>query len=169
MWVWGGGGLRAGADNEPGSVPPDKLELDDEERRTVALFQKVSPSVVSVTMMVPRGFYGGEQAVSAGSGFVWDAAGHVVTNWHVIRQKFRGQTVQVSFADMTTHTCKIVGEDRDNDIAVLKLEGPVPTGLQPVELGKSGTVCVGQKVCRPNSSSPSRGEESVDGSHIDNT
>jgi S1-C subfamily serine protease len=56
----------------------------------------------------------------------------------------RAQEVRVSFADHTTHACKLVGADPENDVAVLRILS-LPEGLQPVQLGSSKDVVVGQK------------------------
>lgn len=123
--------------------------LDNEERTTVSVFQRASGSVVSVCTKaaiqkrsvdgmpvreaVPKG---------TGTGFIWDSSGHIVTNFHVIRG---ADQVQVTLSDGRGSNAKIVGVAPEFDIAVLKIE--VPTGsLQPLRLGKSHTLLVGQKV-----------------------
>ena len=60
--------------------------LLEHERSLVALFENAAPSVAYITTenLVQRGFFGTGVAQGAGSGFVWDTQGHVVTNFHVI-------------------------------------------------------------------------------------
>ena len=60
-------------------------------------------------------------AADAGSGFVWDSNGYIVTNYHVVRSS---KTVQVALGDQSVWKAQRVGVDPDNDIAVLKVEAP---------------------------------------------
>ncbi|MBN1994444.1 MAG: trypsin-like peptidase domain-containing protein, partial [Anaerolineae bacterium] len=76
----------------------------------------------------------------AGSGFVWDKQGHIVTNNHVIDG---ADKITVTFADETIASAKVVGTDPDSDLAVLKVDLPAAQ-LQPVEMGDSTQVKVGQ-------------------------
>jgi S1-C subfamily serine protease len=121
-------------------------ELLSEERNTIEVFRRVSPSVVFVTntqvrrdffnlnaMRVPRG---------NGSGFVWDRDGHVVTNFHVIQG---GDEFSVTLADGTTHPAKLVGAAPRKDLAVLEIDAP-SSALSPIEAGDSDALVVGQKV-----------------------
>ena len=80
----------------------------------------------------------------AGSGFVWDEQGHIVTNHHVVEDVI-GVTgeVTVTFPDTTQARARVVGSDPYSDLAVLKLEGG-EWDLQPVILGDSEEVRVGQ-------------------------
>ena len=121
-------------------------ELDTEERATIALFERARDSVVFISTRqqvrelfsrnvysVPRG---------QGSGFIWDDAGHVVTNFHVI-QGASGATVRL--ADGRDHPAELVGVSPAHDIAVLRIAvkaKPPP----PVPLGTSDDLRVGQKV-----------------------
>ncbi len=75
-----------------------------------------------------------------GSGFVWSAEGHIVTNHHVIDNADR---VIVYFADGTEAEAEVLGEDPDSDLAVLKVDMPA-SELQPLALGDSDAVEVGQ-------------------------
>src|SRR3954463_5347160 len=78
-----------GAATEPRTVTP-RGSLAEYETATIALFKAASPSVVHVFAAAPQ--RGGlfqlepqESVVQSGSGIIWDAAGHVITNYHVIR------------------------------------------------------------------------------------
>jgi len=107
---------------------------DAEEELFVKLYARVSPSVVHIAVTASSG--GG-----TGSGFVWDDAGHIVTNNHVVENARR---IVVHFADDTTAEAKVVGADADSDLAVIKVD--VPAGLlKPVVLGDSDTLRVGQR------------------------
>lgn len=78
----------------------------------------------------------------AGSGFVLDSDGHILTNYHVIEG---AQSIEVSFSDETALPVKVVGADPRNDIAVLQVENAPPGLLAPVELGQSANLQVGQR------------------------
>lgn len=78
--------------------------------------------------------------VGQGSGFVWDAQGHIVTNNHVVNGADR---VDVMFSDGTIIPATIVGTDPDSDLAVLKLEDSAVQPV-PVSMGDSDAVKVGQ-------------------------
>ncbi len=73
------------------------------------------------------------QAQALGSGFVWDKAGHIVTNNHVVSG---AQKVTVTFADGTIVPATVVGADPDSDLAVIKVDVPADQ-LQPVTVADS--------------------------------
>jgi len=108
----------------------------DEEQLLIALYERVSPSVVyiAVTGNTPGG--GG-----SGSGFVLDKEGHIVTNNHVVEDAAR---ILVRFADGATVEASLVGADADSDLAVIQVDVPADQ-LQPVELGDSAALRVGQR------------------------
>jgi serine protease Do len=76
----------------------------------------------------------------AGSGFVWDKEGDIVTNNHVVAN---ADTITVTFADGTTVPADVVGTDPDSDLAVVKVNVPADQ-LQPVQMTDSSQVKVGQ-------------------------
>ena len=82
---------------------------------------------------VPRG---------TGTGFVWDAEGHIVTNFHVIQG---GSAARVTLADQTTFDAELVGAFADRDLAVLRIKAPRDK-LPPIPLGASRDLVVGQRV-----------------------
>ncbi len=120
----------------------DALGRDIVERRVIEVYKRVSPSVVSITTQVLQRnfFFEVIPAEGAGSGFILDREGHILTNYHVIRG---AQQIEVSFIDETTLPAKLVGADPRNDIAVLQVQAP-PELLTPVELGRSDNLEVGQ-------------------------
>ena len=77
---------------------------------------------------------------SLGSGFVWDKAGHIVTNNHVVDG---ADKIEVTFQDGTIVAAERVGVDPDSDLAVIKVEVPAEQ-LHPVEMGASDGLRVGQ-------------------------
>ena len=80
----------------------------------------------------------------AGSGFVWDSEGHIVTNHHVVESPTGvADEVTVIFADSMEGKATVVGSDPHSDLAVIKLEGD-DWNLHPTPLGDSNQVRVGQ-------------------------
>ena len=89
-------------------------------------------------------FFGGARArdqvrTSLGSGFVFDARGYVLTNYHVVA---RGTRIQVSFEDGTDYTAKVVGTDPGGDLAVLKITSSKSFPAAP--LGTSSDLMLGE-------------------------
>jgi S1-C subfamily serine protease len=125
---------------------PTPSGLGDDERSTIARFRAASPSVVFITnLAVRRDFFSmnvTEIPQGSGSGFVWDAAGHVITNFHVVRG---AQALQVTLADQSVFEAQVVGAAPEKDLAVLKVDAPA-TRLKPLPIGRSADLQVGQKV-----------------------
>jgi S1-C subfamily serine protease len=107
-----------------------------------ALYERAAPSVVEIEVSrdAERGF--GRDQGSGGSGFVYDARGHIVTNAHVVS---RGDDVRVRFADGREVDATVVGSDAASDIAVLRVEA-TDGELTPLELGSSSEVRPGEPV-----------------------
>jgi S1-C subfamily serine protease len=130
------------ATTAPAAIPNDLLDF---ERNTIEVFRNVSPSVVYVAnAAVNRGpflFQPGQTPSGAGSGFVWDEQGHIVTNYHVVHG---GEKFSVSLSDGTTFDAQLVGVEPRKDLAVLKIE--TGAALHPVQLADSHQLLVGQKV-----------------------
>jgi 2-alkenal reductase len=133
------------AANEPRAVTP-RGALADFEQTAITLFERVSPSVVQV--VVPRGAgafsdNGGEPGqAGAGTGFVWDDAGNIVTNAHVVGTS--GQVmIRTAAGDVTS--AQVVGRAPNQDLAVVRLSGrgSLPP---PVAIGSSADLRVGQSV-----------------------
>ncbi len=78
---------------------------------------------------------------SLGSGFVFDPAGYVLTNYHVVA---RGSRIQVSFEDGSDYTAKVVGTDPGGDLAVLRIQGDKKFPAMP--LGTSSDLVLGEPV-----------------------
>ncbi|MBK9965437.1 MAG: trypsin-like peptidase domain-containing protein [Holophagales bacterium] len=120
-------------------------DLASDEKATIDLFREASPSVVFITSLARRRgglFRIAEIPQGEGSGFVWDASGHVVTNFHVIQG---ASSARVTLADGSTWTASFVGAAPDRDLAVLQI---FPTGktMKPILVGTSKDLLVGQKV-----------------------
>jgi 2-alkenal reductase len=123
-------------------------ELAPMERTTIALFERASPSVVQVIAALRQDqglaeFFGeSSQQVGSGSGVVWDSAGNIVTNAHVVNNAAR---VMVRTASGRTSDAVIVGTAPNYDLAVVRTSGifPIPS---PLPLGSSKDLKVGQSV-----------------------
>lgn len=92
-------------------------------------------------------------AAGTGSGFIWDKEGHVVTNYHVIRNARAAKVVlSDGVGDMQSYNAQVIGVDPDKDVAVLSLisldKNPEADGirLKPLKKGSSGHLKVGQTV-----------------------
>ena len=128
------------------ALPPIPADLRPDERATVELFERTSPSVVYITTLARRTDWfgrpmGGEVPQGTGTGFVWDDEGHVITNAHVVRG---AEAVEVVMADQTTYDAEWVGGSASHDLAVLRIEAPA--ALRPVTIGASDRLRVGQRV-----------------------
>jgi 2-alkenal reductase len=113
--------------------------LADAERSTVELFERVSASVVQIATFTgvddPAGF-----ETKIGSGFIWDTAGNIVTNEHVVRG---ARTIAVWVASGERAEAELVGAAANYDLAVIRLKNP-PTLPPPVTVGSSLGLKVGQ-------------------------
>jgi S1-C subfamily serine protease len=133
-----------------GSAAPREItprgELGGDERATIDLFERSRNSVVFIStkqavvdfwsrnvMSVPRG---------TGSGFIWDDAGHIVTNFHVIQG---ASEASIKLVDGRSFRASLVGVSPEHDIAVLKI-GIGFKGARPIPIGTSGDLAVGQRV-----------------------
>ena len=136
------------APRRPAVQPPvitPRGDIGADERATIELFKAVSPSVVHITThRVERDFFSLDlQKIprGTGTGFVWDTQGHIVTNFHVIRD---ADLAYVAFADQSSLPAKLVGVAPEKDLAVLRMEAP-PESLRPVTIGSSHDLEVGLK------------------------
>ncbi|MFP5249759.1 MAG: S1C family serine protease [Acidobacteriota bacterium] len=114
-----------------------------EELNNINVYRKVLPSVVNITSttLVFDFFYGAVPQQGQGSGFVLDASGHILTNFHVIQGANRGIEVQLS--NKRRYEARVIGADRVHDLALLQIDAP---NLQPVTLANSSNLQVGQEV-----------------------
>ena len=120
-------------------------QLSEDEINTIDLVNATTNSVVFVTnIQLVRNFYSSQQEVTrgSGSGFVWDNQGHIVTNYHVIED---GDVFNITLPNQEQRQARLVGIERAKDIAVLRIQGST-TGIQPLEIGSSKDLLVGQKL-----------------------
>jgi len=152
------------------STPSTKMvelhtSVPSAEAQRVDVFERASPSVafIQTTLHAPA-FRGGERVpMGAGSGFVWDAQGHLVTNYHVVAgvagvpglrgrgggggQGPRKVMVSLQGCDEPVEAT-VVGVEADKDLAVLKVDPAAcgAGGLTPLAVATSSDVRVGQSV-----------------------
>ena len=147
LWLignrWRDGFLAS--DAVPRAVTP-RGDLAADENATIALFRQASPSVVYLTSLaLKRDIFSlnlFEIPHGAGSGFVWDQDGHIITNFHVIQD---ASGARVTLADHSVWDAQLVGTAPDQDLAVLYINAPKHR-LKPLAIGTSGDLQVGQKV-----------------------
>jgi S1-C subfamily serine protease len=115
------------------------LGLDLEEK-LIDIYQHINPSVVHI--FVFDEIEGTSLPLGTGSGFVFDQGGNIVTNNHVVAE---GDAFEIVFADGSRRNAELVGSDVDSDLGVLKVDG-LPEGIEPISLGDSNNLRVGQFV-----------------------
>ncbi|MEO8616016.1 MAG: trypsin-like peptidase domain-containing protein [Luteolibacter sp.] len=119
--------------------------ISEDELNNIEVYEKTSPGVVNITSTslaynvfsfrpIPQS--------GTGSGVIIDDAGHIVTNHHVIQG---AESLEVTLADKSSHAAKIVGDDPNNDLAILQIDVPKER-LSPIPLGTSKGLKVGEKV-----------------------
>lgn len=121
-------------DSTTQTIPPLQVEsnvISAEEGTLAALYQTVLPGVVAI-----------RTDTGIGSGFVFDAEGHIVTNQHVVEG---ATTVEVAFSSGYKARGTVVGTDEGADIAVIKVTAPAEE-IHPLPIGDSKALLVGQPV-----------------------
>lgn len=113
----------------PGVAPGSMTEL----------YKQVNPGVVNIQVQVSQGIFSGE---GAGSGFILDEEGHIVTNSHVVANADR---VLVVFYNGIEAEAEVIGTDNDSDLAVVKVD-ELPEGAHSLAIGNSDQVEAGEWV-----------------------
>ncbi|MEU4886170.1 S1C family serine protease [Streptomyces xinghaiensis] len=137
-----GGGVGAYIERNGGVVDVALPQAPAEDRprdpRSIAgIAEAALPGVVTFHV---KG--GGKEGT--GTGFVLDRRGHILTNNHVVEAAASGGDISVTFSGGTTAEAEIVGRDSGYDLAVVRVSGV--RGLQPLRLGNSDSVRVGDPV-----------------------
>ncbi len=115
-------------------VMPDGAEAITDSTLS-SVFERVNPGVVSIFITTAEG-------EASGSGFVYDTAGHILTNYHVVE----GATeIEVDFPNGLKVAGELTGTDLDSDLAVITVNVPADQ-LVPLPLGDSDSLKVGQMV-----------------------
>lgn len=132
----------------------EKLQIfaqtEDEKNSTLVsiskIFKDVQGSVVQITrenQPTSNDTPGDENVTSLGSGFVFDKQGRIITNHHVVRDS---KSVDVTFIDGNRYVASVIGSDPFNDIAVIDITQNITEQLNPLRLGNSSAVEVGDQV-----------------------
>jgi len=116
----------------PIPLSPETTSL---ETNFTTLYERINPGVVSIWVIT-------EQGSGQGSGFVIDKEGHIITNYHIVESV---PTVEVDFPSGLKTYGQVIGKDPDSDLGIVKVDIP-PDKLQPLSLGDSDQVKVGQTV-----------------------
>jgi len=118
--------------------------LTGDESINVRVYRQASPAVANIlTKATEYDFFMDPVPVEgAGSGFVIDARGYILTNFHVVEG---AQSIEVVLGDQSHFPAKFIGADQRNDVALLKID-PKGKHLAALSLGDSGSLQVGQKV-----------------------
>ncbi len=138
--------------DETGSVLPaisvaDNTDLyTQDEAQNISVYERANEAVVNITtetvginwFLEPVPQEGG-----SGSGSIIDAAGYIVTNTHVIDGAVK---IFVSLSDGSQYEARVIGTDKENDIAVIKFDPPRGMTLKTIAFGESSNLKVGQKV-----------------------
>jgi S1-C subfamily serine protease len=125
----GRGGVALAQEPVPTQLPGEASALSEYERIVNNVYARNINGVVNLT-----------DGQATGSGFVIDEQGHIVTNHHVAGEM---QRIFITFADRSVSRGELIGTFPEGDIAVVRAER-LPEGIQPVELGDSATIRVGQ-------------------------
>jgi S1-C subfamily serine protease len=129
-------------------VPIETVAIADptvatDEQNNIEIYRAVSPGVVNITSTVfQETFWGPVPAEGTGSGSIVDERGYILTNYHVIQ----GATQLEVQVENDKFAGKVVGTDRDDDLAIVKVDVPRGHRLTLVKLGTSQGLDVGQKV-----------------------
>jgi S1-C subfamily serine protease len=118
--------------------------LTDDEVLNVRIYRQASPAVANIlTKATEYDFFMDPVPVEgAGSGFVIDPRGYILTNFHVVQE---AQSIEVVLGDQSRYPAKFIGADQRNDVALVKID-PKGKQLAALPLGDSGVLQVGQKV-----------------------
>lgn len=121
-------------------------DLTSEEIKTINLFDNAVESVVYITTSTIQRDYWSRNEMEvpsgSGSGFIWDSEGHIVTNYHVIKD---ADKATVTFSDQSSYQAKLIGVAPEKDLAVLEIDYK-SRKLKPLPVGVSETLHVGQSV-----------------------
>jgi S1-C subfamily serine protease len=133
----------------PVSVPvsfstPKPEELVGDEVINVRIYSQAAPAVANIVTRTLEYdvFMEPVPVEGAGSGFVIDPRGYILTNFHVVQG---AQTISVTLGDRSHYEAKFIGADERNDIALVKID-PKDKKLPALTMGDSDSLQVGQRV-----------------------
>jgi S1-C subfamily serine protease len=147
-WAGSRWGSRQPIDVEafPAQAPPIRTaDLTSEEANNVKIYSRAAPAVANiVTRTLEYDVFFEPTAVDgAGSGFLFDPRGYILTNYHVIEG---AQQIEVTLGDRSHYTAKVLGSDQRNDVALIQIDAPRGRQLPFLAMGDSDTLQVGQSV-----------------------
>lgn len=128
------------------TVSTTETNYTQDEIQNINVYQKCAPGVVNINTQVAGVNWFLEPVVQdggSGSGSIIDKRGYVLTNGHVVKGASK---IYVSLSDGTQYEAKIIGQDRDSDLTVIKFDPPEGLVLQTIAFGDSTKLNVGQKV-----------------------
>jgi putative serine protease PepD len=136
--------LPLGGSSTPMSIAQRDAALTEDEAINVRIYRQVSPAVANIlTKATEYDFFMDPVPVEgAGSGFVIDPRGYILTNFHVVEG---AQSIEVVLGDQSRYPAKFIGADQRNDVALVKID-PKGKNLAALPLGDSAAIQVGQKV-----------------------
>ncbi len=116
----------------------------DAEEQMIAAYRKFNEAVVNIsTKAEVMDMFGTSHQEGSGSGVIIDAKrGLIITNYHVLND---AQEISVTLANGQSYEVKVVGDDQDNELALLQIVDP-PADLVAAEFGDSASLVVGQRV-----------------------
>jgi S1-C subfamily serine protease len=119
--------------------------LTSEEANNVKIYSQAAPAVANiVTRTLEYDVFFEPTAVDgAGSGFLFDSRGYILTNYHVIEG---AQQIEVTLGDRSHYTAKVLGSDQRNDVALIQIDAPRGKQLPFLTMGDSDSLQVGQSV-----------------------
>jgi S1-C subfamily serine protease len=129
-------------------TPNATWQVSSQSQLYRTIYQKVNPSVVSIHVQIPNttsdfnGQSGQAYQQAAGSGFIYDTDGHIVTNAHVVQDATQ---IEVTFSDGVMLRASLTGIDLDSDLAVIQVQGDL-SKYPPVAVADSSLAQVGDTV-----------------------
>ena len=127
-------------------LPVANSYFTQDELQNISIYEKCNEAVVNINTKVTTYDWFLEPYVQdggSGSGSIIDKRGYILTNVHVIQN---ATIIYVSLFDGTQYEAKIVGQDLDSDLAVIKFDPPEGMDLKTISFGDSTNLKVGQKV-----------------------
>ncbi len=117
-----------------------------DELQNISVYELANQSVVHITTVSDASvntFLEILPVQGTGSGIIISQDGYILTNAHVVNGAAK---LSIRLYDESNHTASLIGVDQENDLAVLKINVPEKTKLQPIKFGTATTLKVGQKV-----------------------
>lgn len=123
----------------------DPYAFTTDERQNIEIYEKYNKAVVNITTTTLHYnfFLEAVPQSGTGSGSIIDQKGNILTNYHVVEG---ADQVFVSLYDGTNYTGTVVGKDKENDLAIVKIEPEFDRKLTTIDFGSSSNLRVGQKV-----------------------